>query len=81
MRQEVTRAHKGWALDSVTLHNDVLKATKEDITAPPAVCIWGKMLLIFLTNLASQSLSSFYFYNYQLSYPHHRNVWGGGLLY
>lgn len=37
MRQEVTRAHKGWALDSVTLHNDVIKAFKEDITAAPPV--------------------------------------------
>lgn len=37
MRQEVTRAHKGWALDSVTLHNEVIKAVKEDISAPPAV--------------------------------------------
>ncbi|KAK6173326.1 hypothetical protein SNE40_016798 [Patella caerulea] len=36
MRQEVTRAHKGWALDSVTLHNDVMKTFKEDITGPPA---------------------------------------------
>lgn len=36
MRQEVTRAHKGWALDSVTLHNEVIKQFKEDInTAPP----------------------------------------------
>ena len=37
MRQEVTRAHKGWALDSVTLHNDVLKLFKEDIMSPPSV--------------------------------------------
>ncbi|WAQ93678.1 DYH8-like protein [Mya arenaria] len=46
MRQEVTRAHKGWALDSVTLHNDVLKASKEDITSPPAegVYIFGLYL-------------------------------------
>lgn len=36
MRQEVTRAHKGWALDSVVLHNDVLKQMKDDITSPPA---------------------------------------------
>ena len=35
MRQEVTRAHKGWALDSVVLHNDVTKYMKEEINAPP----------------------------------------------
>lgn len=46
MRQEVTRAHKGWALDSVTLHNDVLRQSKEDITAPPpeGVFIYGLYL-------------------------------------
>lgn len=37
MRQEVTRANKGWALDTVTLHNKVLKQTKEEITASPTV--------------------------------------------
>eukprot|EP00118_Oscarella_pearsei_P013119 m.101516 g.101516 ORF g.101516 m.101516 type:complete len:4701 (+) comp37133_c1_seq2:73-14175(+) len=35
MRQEVTRAHKGWALDSVVLYNDVLRQYKDDITSPP----------------------------------------------
>ncbi|KAI8438606.1 hypothetical protein MSG28_011048 [Choristoneura fumiferana] len=30
MRQEVTRAHKGWALDMVALHNDVTKFIYED---------------------------------------------------
>ncbi|CAB3221710.1 unnamed protein product [Arctia plantaginis] len=35
MRQEVTRAHKGWALDMVSLHNDVTKSLLEDIKAPP----------------------------------------------
>ncbi|KAM4694178.1 LOW QUALITY PROTEIN: dynein axonemal heavy chain 8 [Discoglossus pictus] len=46
MRQEVTRAHKGWALDSVTIHNEVLKQVKEEITAPPAegVYIYGLYL-------------------------------------
>ncbi|CAK8682400.1 unnamed protein product [Clavelina lepadiformis] len=37
MRQEVTRMHKGWALDTVTLHNEVLKSFKEDISGPPQV--------------------------------------------
>ncbi|XP_053761037.1 dynein axonemal heavy chain 8 isoform X3 [Panthera pardus] len=43
MRQEVTRAHKGWALDSVTIHNEVLRQTKEEITSPPVegVYIYG----------------------------------------
>jgi dynein heavy chain len=36
MRQEVTRAHKGWALDSAVLHNEVIRQYKSDITAPPA---------------------------------------------
>ncbi|XP_055492119.1 LOW QUALITY PROTEIN: dynein axonemal heavy chain 8-like [Leucoraja erinacea] len=35
MRQEVTRAHRGWALDSVTLHNEVTKLMKEEIKLPP----------------------------------------------
>lgn len=42
MRQEVTRAHKGWALDSVTIHNEVLRQTKEEITSPPAVGTTGQ---------------------------------------
>jgi hypothetical protein len=37
MRQEVTRAHKGWSLDSVMLHNDVTKFLREDIIAAPSV--------------------------------------------
>merc|ERR1711881_111091 len=35
MRQEVTRMHKGWALDAVVLHNDVTTKMKEEISSPP----------------------------------------------
>ncbi|XP_059171726.1 dynein axonemal heavy chain 8-like [Physella acuta] len=46
MRQEVTRAHKGWALDTVTLHNDITKYFKDDINvAPPeGVYVYGLYL-------------------------------------
>ncbi|XP_071801151.1 dynein axonemal heavy chain 5-like isoform X2 [Asterias amurensis] len=46
MRQEITRAHKGWALDSVVLHNDMTKLLKEDISTPPpeGVYIYGLFL-------------------------------------
>ncbi|KNE55648.1 hypothetical protein AMAG_01535 [Allomyces macrogynus ATCC 38327] len=35
IRQEITRAHNGWALDNVRLAPEVVKQMKEDITAPP----------------------------------------------
>lgn len=40
----MTRAHKGWALDTVTIHNEVLRQTKEEITSPPAVGASGTIL-------------------------------------
>ncbi|KAJ8672889.1 hypothetical protein QAD02_004150 [Eretmocerus hayati] len=35
MRQEVTRAHRGWALDSVVLQNLITRYNKEDIREHP----------------------------------------------
>jgi len=42
----VTRAHKGWALDTVVLHNDVTKGFKDDFSQPPAegVYVYGLFL-------------------------------------
>ena len=44
--QEVTRAHKGWALDSVVLHNDITKMSKDEIKIPPdeGVFVYGLFL-------------------------------------
>ncbi|CAH8577937.1 unnamed protein product [Schistosoma turkestanicum] len=36
IRQEVTRSHKGWALDTVALWNEVTRYMKDDIQRPPA---------------------------------------------
>lgn len=37
MKQEVARAHKGWALDQVSLFNEVTKNVKEEINKGPPV--------------------------------------------
>ncbi|XP_035999780.1 dynein heavy chain 8, axonemal [Fundulus heteroclitus] len=46
MRQEVTRANKGWALDTVTLNNEVSKMAREEITEAPkeGVYVYGLYL-------------------------------------
>ena len=36
MRQEITRAHKGWALDTVVIFNEVQKLSRDDVTAAAA---------------------------------------------
>lgn len=46
MRQEITRAHKGWALDGVVLDNEVTKLMKEDVTSAPSEGIQRRATLI-----------------------------------
>lgn len=43
MRQETTRSNltRGWALDTVTLSNNVTKMMKEDVVAPPPEEVGG----------------------------------------
>ena len=46
MRQEIARAHKGWALDAVVLSNECTKMNKEDVNHAPqeGVYIYGLYL-------------------------------------
>jgi len=46
MRQEITRAHQGWALDNVKLHSEVLRQMKEDISQGPAEGVYVHGLFI-----------------------------------
>ena len=62
MRQEVTRSHKGWALDSVICQNLVTRFAKEDIhdSPPEGVYIHGKLIkitLIFIISSLKPNLS------------------------
>lgn len=56
MKQEVTRSHKGWSLDSVTLHNDMTKMYKEDCNKPPAVC------RLYIIYILSELIKSYQFH-------------------
>nr|CAH7731314.1 unnamed protein product [Callosobruchus chinensis] len=46
MKQEVARAHKGWALDQVSLYNEVTKNLREEINSGPSegVYVYGLYL-------------------------------------
>lgn len=44
--KEVTRAHKGWALDSVVLQNQITRYNKEDIIEYPTEGVYVHGLFI-----------------------------------
>jgi len=46
MRQEVTRSHKGWALDAVILHNEMTAKYREEITGPPSEGVYVQGLYL-----------------------------------
>ena len=52
MRQEVTRSHKGWALDSVICQNLVTRFSKEDIHDSPPEGVYIHGLLSFTAILS-----------------------------
>ena len=67
MRQEVTRSHKGWALDSVICQNLVTRFAKEDIhdSPPEGVYIHGN---IFMNQNIHWVLSFFIIKQFQVSF-------------
>lgn len=50
MRQEVAKANKGWALDVVTLTNEVTKILQEDCKSGPSVRSNHENVLLFKIN-------------------------------
>lgn len=51
MRQEVARANKGWALDTVILHNEITKLFKEDVKVGPDVSCFCLIVLAVFTHI------------------------------
>ena len=53
MRQEITRAHKGWALDTVQLFNEMTKMNKEDVSRFVNIESFKSLIYSVISNNAS----------------------------
>lgn len=51
VRQETTRANADWALDEVTLQNEVTKIFENECKIPAKVCSDYKYKILFLKNV------------------------------
>lgn len=49
MKQEISRAHKGWTLDNILLENEVTTYSKSDIRKSPLVNIFLKLMVQYIS--------------------------------
>ena len=51
MKQEVTRSHKGWALDNVITQNLITKFSRDDVDKPPPEGVYIYVIIFFNRNM------------------------------
>ena len=51
MKQEVTRSHKGWALDNVITQNLITKFSRDDVDKPPPEGVYIYVIIFINRNM------------------------------